>query len=347
MEMKITPFNGHNIGLDAAKSFACVAVVVLHLIGRDSSPVNGCLFFFSGVAVPIFFMANGYFVMNKRELCYRYIASKTGAVLSVVVLWVALLWVPLCLKDRALLNPLDTLLGALFGLGGWLSWFWFFGGLLLVWLMAPLAWRVSVAPLKARVALAASALAICVAFHCWDLVQAVGGGEGVLAVPEALRVWTWLTYFLWGGVLGCSEFRKRIKIMLSAKCLFVTVGVLTLLLLVWQYGVGYSILGVKWVEHYYDDPTTFLLSVSLLIWFDLFLPDKLGDWFGGAAASEFAKCSMGIYIVHPFLWQALAHVYGFDSPVLNALAVVLVVLVSFMVVAAMKRVRFLKRMVTL
>ena len=79
MEMKITPLNGRNIGLDAAKSFACVTVVVLHLIGRDSSPVNGCLFFFSGVAVPIFFMANGYFVMNKRELCYRYIASKTGA----------------------------------------------------------------------------------------------------------------------------------------------------------------------------------------------------------------------------------------------------------------------------
>lgn len=135
--------------------------------------------------------------------------------------------------------------------------------------------------------------------------------------------------------------------MLSAKCSLATVGVLTLLLLVWQYGVGYSILGVKWVEHYYDDPTTFLLSVSLLIWFDLFLPDKLSDWFGGASASEFAKCSMGIYIVHPFLWQVLAHVYGFDSPVLNALAVVLVVLLSFLFVAAMKRVRFLKRMVTL
>lgn len=45
--------------------------------------------------------------------------------------------------------------------------------------------------------------------------------------------------------------------MLSAKCSLATVGVLTLFLLVWQYGVGYSILGVKWVEHYYDDPTTF------------------------------------------------------------------------------------------
>lgn len=84
-----------------------------------------------------------------------------------------------------------------------------------------------------------------------------------------------------------------------------------------------------------------------MIWFDLFLPDKLSEWLGRAAASEFAKCSMGIYILHPFLWQALAHVYGFDSPVLNALAVVLVVLVSFMVVTAMKRVHFLKRMAML
>lgn len=56
------------VGLDLLKIIACLGVVGLHTIGKDSSEINRILYYLCGYAIPCFFMVHGYFILNKAEL---------------------------------------------------------------------------------------------------------------------------------------------------------------------------------------------------------------------------------------------------------------------------------------
>lgn len=160
-----------NVGVDLVKLLACAGVLFIYLIGRDSSAVNGSLFFLAGFAVPVFFMANGCFVLNKRWLGYAYVLGKVRSVLAVVVLWVALWWAAMCVKNRVLIDPFALLANSLLGTGG-LSWFWFFGVLVLVQLLSPLMARVNAASPRAQTTLLVVSVLSCLCVHACDLEAA-------------------------------------------------------------------------------------------------------------------------------------------------------------------------------
>ena len=76
------------IGLDFLKIFACIGVVLIHTtIWGFTNTVNGIdmigqfnlysyLFYLGVYAVPIFFMLNGYFLLQKKQLSYTYMFNK-------------------------------------------------------------------------------------------------------------------------------------------------------------------------------------------------------------------------------------------------------------------------------
>lgn len=131
--------SNRNLGIDLAKALSCFAVVGLHLCGRDVSMANGVMYFLCGFAVPVFFMANGYFLLNKDRLDYAYVLGKVRSVLIIVVVWnVAVGLARLVIGKR--FNPLADIAGSLLQQG--VLWqFWFFGALILVQLLAPVIWR--------------------------------------------------------------------------------------------------------------------------------------------------------------------------------------------------------------
>ena len=336
-----------NVGVDLAKLIACGGVLFIHLIGRDSSPVNGSLFFLAGFAVPVFFMANGYFVLNRRRLGYSYVLGKVRSVLAVAALWVALWWAAMCVKDRAFADPLALLANSLLGTGS-LSWFRFFGALVLVQLLSPLIARVNAVSPRAQAALLAVAVLSCLGVHAWDLVAATSGSQGVLAVPEALRLWTWCSYFLGGGVLGSPRFKEWAGGRVSRVASLAAVAASACAVVAVQYALGCCHLGIRWPEHFYDSPTTMVFALSVFIACDLYPPKRLVEGLrDSGAVAKLSDCIMGIYIVHPFFWQLVQRFYGLGDPLVNFAVVVNVLAAAFAVTYCLKRFSYANRLVKL
>ena len=82
-----------NLQLDILKIMACFAVVVIHVTGiitfnmRSKYSINHTLYYLSGFAVPIFFIVNGYFQLNREKVKYTYAMKKIGNILAVVFVW--------------------------------------------------------------------------------------------------------------------------------------------------------------------------------------------------------------------------------------------------------------------
>lgn len=61
-----------NIGLDLLKVFSCVGVIALHssITGftLDNFNISAYIYYLGTYFIPLFFMVNGYFLLNKRDL---------------------------------------------------------------------------------------------------------------------------------------------------------------------------------------------------------------------------------------------------------------------------------------
>ena len=76
-----------NNNIDLIKLYACICVVALHTIPKDLSAVTTTIYYLSGVAVPLFFMSSGYFLLNRGEISIKYSIHKIVGVFRIVVLW--------------------------------------------------------------------------------------------------------------------------------------------------------------------------------------------------------------------------------------------------------------------
>ena len=85
-----------NLGLDLLKIFSCIGVVALHStmpgFTLEQYNVSAYLYYLGTYAIPLFFMVNGYFLLNKKELTYSYVFSKIAGILTVVSVWNILIW---------------------------------------------------------------------------------------------------------------------------------------------------------------------------------------------------------------------------------------------------------------
>ena len=85
MENTVT---NRNINVDFLKCLACIAVVGLHTISRDS---NSIVYYLCTFAIPVFFVSSGYFLLNKKSVSCKYISNKIFRILRVVFIWSILL----------------------------------------------------------------------------------------------------------------------------------------------------------------------------------------------------------------------------------------------------------------
>ena len=69
-----------NLGLDLLKIFSCIGVVILHStrpgFNLEHYNISAYLYYLATYAIPLFFMLNGYFLLNKKKLPYSYVFNK-------------------------------------------------------------------------------------------------------------------------------------------------------------------------------------------------------------------------------------------------------------------------------
>lgn len=92
-----------NYNLDLIKIMACIAVVGLHTLNRDLSSLNLILYYLCGFAVPAFFMASGYILLNRGEIFYAYVWKRIFKIVRVVICWTLIVFF-----DELLLNLLRS-----------------------------------------------------------------------------------------------------------------------------------------------------------------------------------------------------------------------------------------------
>ena len=210
-----------NLGLDLLKILSCIGVVVLHStkpgFNLEHYNISAYLYYLGTYAIPLFFMLNGYFLLNKKKLPYSYIFNKIGGILSIVFVWNMLIWV---IKRDFNVNPLRKIIGSLVQ-KGYFYQFWFFGSLIIIYLTLPIIKKV----LEKDYSYAVVLLFLMVIGIVIEIINTFILHKPIQQyVPQTFRLWTWFFYYILGGYLGKINIQK-IKltkfIMISFSIIFI------------------------------------------------------------------------------------------------------------------------------
>lgn len=190
--------------VDVVKILAMICVVGLHTTAGVPFLYATC-----SMAIPLFFMATG-FLMYDRDYSWKYIVIKVFHILKYVIIANLVYW----LISWAFTGSFQvgSFLTGISILGEPPFWhFWFFGSLLIVYVLLPLFKMMRAYQLP-------------VLFGLFLLLQVIfllnlfvnDGTPFEAKIPQAFRIYTWMFYCLLGGIMKC--FMDRIP---SVKIWFV------------------------------------------------------------------------------------------------------------------------------
>lgn len=295
-----TTVSTRNSNLDLLRVLACIAVVSLHTIGRQFGPINSAIFYLSGFAVPVFFMASGYMLLQKESIAAGYIFKKVVAIFRLVCLWNIVIWLIRETVSLLLYSDFKLDLFVLLdnGIKGFIQrgdfWhFWFLGALILVYLCLPCILKVAQRGRLKQVWFISAIIGVFLQIASMYL-----GFPVQEKVIQTFRLWTWVQYFVLGGLLGRHEFFHHfIKKNSSLHIHAVVLAGWSLLIVAYQYFGGRYVIHNTYAEYFYDSVVTIIWNILLFTFgLRLHLGAKLK-----AMITFAAPLTMTIYIVHPFV----------------------------------------------
>lgn len=279
-----------NINLDLIKLLACISVVGLHAVSMN----NYTIYYLCDCGVPLFFMVNGYLLLSKEQAGYRYVFHKIANILKIILSWNFLIAVPVLIFRQKAINPFRLAFDSLLQ-KSYLWHFWFFGALIIIYLLLPVLHRLFFEKKHYHRAACLVFMGICL---CMSTLSMIKGYPLSMFIPQPLRLWTWLFYFLSGGLFA-SESQKIQRLSLR------THGILLLLFTLVSNAaekkIGLYLIHSRLAEHFYDNLSS-MIWYCLLFTFLLRIPVKSSHqiWI-----SRLSSLTMGIFILHPILLFAL------------------------------------------
>lgn len=320
---------------------ACIAVVGLHTLQKDLSVFNSTMYYICGFAVPVFFMASGYILLNRGRISFQYSIRKCRSVLKIVVLWAAIVFIgSMCLDlvrgtlDSNIVLSFIKLVVKSLVQKGTLWHFWYFGALIIVYMCAPLLSK-STEMLK------------------WIWVTCLGVGcliqlsSYIIGTPlqsyciQTFRLWTWIQYFALGGLCGRLMCHPSRNISLSKHTYFLVA--VTVFVVIFQNIAGRILLHNLYAEYFYDSIFIVLWVVTLFQWImrlNLFVAVS-------NVIKRLSPLTMGIYIIHPLVIRVVKHFMEIDSPLLSLIYFVAVLLVSGMLAGIVSRISIANKLIKL
>ena len=159
-------------------------------------------------------------------------------------------------------------------------------------------------------------------------------------VPQSLRLWTWLFFFLIGGLFTVkSTVRHKLPLLVH--------GILVLLLAVINNTVikktGVFLIHERLAELFYDDLTSIIWYILLFTFF-LRIPIKESLH---PIIDSFSRLTLGIFIIHPILLMVLNAVY---TPLGTASSIIFwlgLTAVSLVISYVMSKIPFVKGLIRL
>lgn len=339
MDNFISKQASRNYNLDLIKILACIAVVGLHTLNKEISVVSQSLYYVCGFAVPAFFMATGYVLLNRDGVSKNYSWKKINNVLKVVLLWSLLIFIAYMsvkvIKNELVLQVFivfpKTFLGG-FIQRGYLWQFWYLGALIIIYAIYPFLMRNRQRMTLIWILLASIGVLI-------QITSYVAGTPVQRYIIQTFRLWTWIQYFMLGGLIGSRDNKGNPK---AEKKVILGI-ILTILIVVYQNTMGKNFLHNSYAEYFYDSILTIIWLVSI---FDLLLNVKLSPK-ARRVIQNIAPLTMGIYITHPLVMRVIQHFVTIASLGMSLLFFVVVLIISAICVHFMSKIPYVKKLVEL
>ena len=325
-----------NYNLDLIRIMACFAVVGLHVSGKDISVVNTVWYYLCGFAVPAFFMASGYILIQRKNIGFEYVMKKYQQIFKVIFLWGTLASMIVLIKGMIcadywqliIWNVIKQMLGGLIQKGSFPQ-FWFLGSLLLVYTMLPLLIALS---RKKQVVVY---LFFLIAGKMLQIISIHSGFPIQREVIQTFRIWTWIQYFLLGGFMYIvNRYLHKFSTVIHMLLLIVwTVGLMSYQFYMGSYVINSEIGMVQYAEFFYD-------SIFEIIWLILLfsfvirlnLSIVYHNWI-----EKISSLVMGVYIVHIPVLRVMNHFMKAHDFFSAVIIYIMVLSVSFIAVKFMWR----------
>ena len=281
-----------NLGLDLLKIFSCIGVVALHStmpgFTLEQYNVSAYLYYLGTYAIPLFFMINGYFLLNKKELTYSYVFSKIAGILTVVSVWNILIWL---VRRDFNVNPLRKIIGSLVQ-KGYFYQFWFFGSLIIIYLTLPIIKKVLEKDYSYSVVL----LFLMVIGVVIEIINTFILHKPIQQyVPQTFRLWTWFFYYILGGYLGKINIQE-IKL---TKFIIVSFSIIFMISPILLFYLSKNVYHNIFAEYFYDAMIVKIVSIGLFILFVKI--EKHIVLKNNELIVMVSSLTMGVYIVHTFI----------------------------------------------
>ena len=298
---------------------------------------NAIIYYLCGFAVPFFFMASGFFLLNRGKIDYSYSKKKVGPILKIVIIWNSLYCLVKIIEDAVMMKQIRIIyilnipiqcINSLIQRGFFWQ-FWYLGALIIVYLLLPCISKIS-SNAKRNLTIILGAFSIFL-----QIVSLIKGYPIQKNVIQTFRIWTWLLYFLLGGIIGekyNSHYTLPLKIHLLLYIVY-TIVLLRVQIYISSNVIKYTNAGLQ-AEYFYD-------SISGIIWiilgFTLFYRVKIG-LKGAKIIKKFSEVLMGVYIVHPVVIRFLSKFIEGNTLFDISLLFCLTVFLSVCVVELIKRI---------
>lgn len=330
-----------DVGLDFIKIIACFLVVALHTIKPSFSVNNFAIVAIAVTAIPFFLMVNGYLMFQKETLTYDYVGKKIIRILAVCFSWEALHSVAYYLYYHEVRNFIKSFLLDFLQQGLFFH-FWFMGTLIILYLILPFLYRLYDRNSVIYICILAGLGIICFSVN---LIMTFTKNQFILEIPQSLRLWNWLLYYMLGGLMAKKKSQINGILYKYSRITKMIIFVVAIVLLIfWQWLIGNIIIKHYVLETFYG---SIPIIVSTMI---LFLCLSGLNYKHGKVITYLSGLSMGIYIFHPFVlavFQKFIPTFISGNAGMNLLFWFVTVITCGAVTAVIKRIPVIKELIKL
>lgn len=292
-----------NKAIDLIKLLACVSIVCQHTVNPKLEGIHRWIFQLSGWAVPLFMMATGYFLFNRKEkVTQSYVVSKILGIFRFCSVWDVIFVIcsigMALIKERDYITaihllvdyPADIILCMI--QDGTLGILWYCGSLILLYLFAYLFYAKNMRTERVWLysflcGFVMQIVSYCIRFPVQSLFR------------QTFRMWSWLQYAMLGAMMPRIVKKLRTPLLLH----FVLMVLLLPVCIDFQIYCAENVLYTIYPMYFYDS-ITMILTVGLVFSFFLRLPQKT---FARINPAPLVVLSVGVFPMHIWVFRVLLH----------------------------------------
>lgn len=317
-----------NYNLDLIRIAACVAVLVLHIFGVEGGYINTILYYLGTFGIPLFFMISGCNMLAKKRSYHEILLKVVNIYLFLIILCIIYGSIYALLKKKNISVIFDIFID-IFSNKSNLGILWFMVALSIIYLITPILYNFrNNRKLVLSLVVISSLIFISNIFlkkYSDVIIKDI--------VVQPLRLWTWITYYLLG-------YNIRNNNILSRKNSPISLVIITLIAVNYEYFIGKYIFGNLYAESFYD---SLIIKIWIILLWNYVMHISI-DKKLFSKITILSKATFCVYILQVILFSIIHNVIKMRTNVfINCSTFVLSTIILFIISILIGKTKILNR----